>query len=150
MSLHANASVRAGMTGAEVFYLISTSTATPPRAWRAARASRCGLWWRDTRYRTDPLGNGAGAIHPGIGGARPAIDARAGARADEPARDSTGAVRVLVGANMPAVLVEMGSYQCGPGKQLLSTSSIYDREGLVESITRFRDARGAARSSGAR
>ena len=60
--------------------------------------------------------------------------------------------RVLVGANMPAVLVEMGFItNAAQEKQLLSDEfQNLIVQGLVESITRFRDARGAARLSGAR
>ena len=60
--------------------------------------------------------------------------------------------RVLVGANMPAVLVEMGFItNLAQEKQLQADEfQTVVVQGLVESITRFRDARGAARASGAR
>jgi N-acetylmuramoyl-L-alanine amidase len=58
--------------------------------------------------------------------------------------------RVLVGANMPAVLVEMG-FLTNPDQEKQLRSDDFQNtlvQALVESITRFRDARIAARPSG--
>jgi N-acetylmuramoyl-L-alanine amidase len=56
---------------------------------------------------------------------------------------------VLVGANMPAVLVEMGFITNTAQEKQLQTDEFQSRivQALVESITRFRDARSAARTS---
>jgi N-acetylmuramoyl-L-alanine amidase len=60
--------------------------------------------------------------------------------------------RVLVGANMPAVLVEMGFITNAGQERQLQSDEFQNLlvQGLVESITRFRDARSATRPSGAR
>jgi len=60
--------------------------------------------------------------------------------------------RVLVGANMPAVLVEMGFITNAEQEKQLRSDEFQNRvvEGLVESITRFRDARVVARHGEAR
>jgi N-acetylmuramoyl-L-alanine amidase len=57
--------------------------------------------------------------------------------------------RVLVGANMPAVLVEMGFITNAAQEKQLQTDEFQNliAQALFESITRFRDARTAARSS---
>jgi len=55
--------------------------------------------------------------------------------------------RVLVGANMPAVLVEMG-FITNPAQEKQLTSEAFQSsvvQALVDSITRFRDARSAPR-----
>jgi len=55
--------------------------------------------------------------------------------------------RVLVGANMPAVLVEMG-FITNPGQEKQLQSDDFQNlivQGLVESITRFRDTQGGSR-----
>jgi len=60
--------------------------------------------------------------------------------------------RVLVGANMPAVLVEMG-FMTNPGQEKQLQSDDFQNlivQALVESITRFRDTHGAARPAGNR
>jgi N-acetylmuramoyl-L-alanine amidase len=60
--------------------------------------------------------------------------------------------RVLVGANMPAVLVEMGFITNAAQERQLQSDEFQNQvvQALLESITRFRDARSAARTSGAR
>jgi N-acetylmuramoyl-L-alanine amidase len=60
--------------------------------------------------------------------------------------------RVLVGANMPAVLVEMG-FITNPGQEKQLQSDEFQNlivQALVESISRFRDARSAGHQAGAR
>jgi N-acetylmuramoyl-L-alanine amidase len=60
-------------------------------------------------------------------------------------------LRVLVGANMPAVLVEMGFLSNAEQEKQLRSDGFQNNvvQALVESITRFRDARSAARAAGA-
>ena len=54
--------------------------------------------------------------------------------------------RVLVGANMPAVLIEMGFITNPEQEKQLQADEFQNNviQGLVEAITRFRDARAAA------
>jgi N-acetylmuramoyl-L-alanine amidase len=60
--------------------------------------------------------------------------------------------RVLVGANMPAVLVEMGFITNPAQEKQLQSDDFQNQivQALVESITRFRDAHSSARLPGAR
>jgi N-acetylmuramoyl-L-alanine amidase len=60
-------------------------------------------------------------------------------------------LRVLVGANMPAVLVEMGFLSNAEQEKQLRSDGFQNNlvQALVESITRFRDARSAAHAAGA-
>jgi N-acetylmuramoyl-L-alanine amidase len=60
--------------------------------------------------------------------------------------------RVLVGANMPAVLVEMGFITNPAQEKQLQSDEFQNQivQALVESITRFRDAHSTARLPGAR
>src|SRR4029450_11628780 len=60
--------------------------------------------------------------------------------------------RVLVGANMPAVLVEMGFLTNGAQEKQLQSDDFQNLivQALVESITRFRDAHSGAHQAGAR
>jgi N-acetylmuramoyl-L-alanine amidase len=58
--------------------------------------------------------------------------------------------RVLVGANMPAVLIEMG-FITNPDQERLLTSDTFQGslvQALVDSLIRFRDARSTQRTSG--
>jgi N-acetylmuramoyl-L-alanine amidase len=59
--------------------------------------------------------------------------------------------RVLVGANMPAVLVEMGFITNGQQEKQLQSDEFQSLlvQGLVDAVTRVRDARGAAQPGGA-
>ena len=60
--------------------------------------------------------------------------------------------RVLVGANMPAVLVEMG-FITNPGQEKQLQSDEFQNQivqSLVESITRFRDAHSGSHQAGGR
>ncbi len=54
--------------------------------------------------------------------------------------------RVLVGANMPAILVEMGFISNPDQEKQLASDAFQSAfvQGLVESIVRFRDSRGRA------
>ena len=60
--------------------------------------------------------------------------------------------RVLVGANMPAVLVEMG-FITNPAQEKQLQSDDFQNlivQALVESISRFRDAHSGGHAAGAR
>ena len=60
--------------------------------------------------------------------------------------------RVLVGANMPAVLVEMGFITNPAQEKQLQADGFQNQivQALVESIIRFRDTHGGSRASGTR
>ncbi|MBA3296663.1 MAG: N-acetylmuramoyl-L-alanine amidase [Acidobacteria bacterium] len=147
ISLHANASVRASAIGAEVFYLSLDEYGD--EALRAATAPR----------ETLPVFGGGSrdidAVEWQFAQARH-IDASAAlARAVEaslrsrvtmsPRALQQAPFRVLVGANMPAVLVEMGFMtNAAQVKQL--TSERYQNDvvqSLVDAIVTFRDTRGS-------
>ena len=59
--------------------------------------------------------------------------------------------RVLVGANMPAVLIEMG-FITNPEQERLLTSDAFQAslvQAVVDSLIRYRDARATERTTGA-
>ncbi len=154
VSLHANASLRQETTGAEVFYLSLDEYGDA--AERVARGD------------SDPLpvfGGGTRDIELilwEMAQARYIRESAALAQAIEaslrervpmsPRAIQQAPFRVLVGANMPAVLVEMGFITNAAQEKQLQSDQFQNLlvQGLVESITRFRDARSAALASGAR
>ena len=94
ISLHANASVRAGADRRRGL-LPEPGRVRRGGAARRARRKRvaAGVRRRHARHRGHPLGDGAGAAHRAVGGARPGRRGGAArARADEPAGDPAGAV----------------------------------------------------------
>jgi N-acetylmuramoyl-L-alanine amidase len=142
ISIHANAALRPAIRGAEVFYL------------SADHASRDLL----------QQGEGQGAILPTIGGGARAIDLirwdsaqtryleQSGTLANlieqalrarvemSPRAVQQAPFRVLVGANMPAVLVEVGYLTNGEQEQALSSGLYQDRiaQSLFDGIAQFR------------
>jgi N-acetylmuramoyl-L-alanine amidase len=151
ISLHANASLRPGVTGAEVFYLSLGEYGDA--AERAARGD------------SDPIpvfGGGSRDIELipwEMAQARYIRESAALAQGIEtslrarvpmsPRAIQQAPFRVLVGANMPAVLVEMGFITNAAQEKQLQTDEFQNliAQALFESITRFRDARTAARST---
>ncbi len=148
ISLHANASIRPSVSGAEVFYLSLADYGD--QALRAARAGRetlpvysggsrdieVILWEMAQAHHIQQSTAFAGIVEAAL---RERIPMSARALQDAP-------FRVLVGANMPAVLVEMG-FMTNPeqAKQLASdTFQASIVQALVEAIVRFRDARASA------
>jgi len=154
VSLHANASVRSGMTGAEVFYLSLDEYGDAAVRVARGESEPLPVFGGGTRDIELILWEMAQARYIQESAAlAQAIDASLRERVPmSPRAIQQAPFRVLVGANMPAVLVEMGFItNAAQEKQLLSDEfQNLIVQGLVESITRFRDARGAARSSGAR
>ena len=148
ISLHANASVRPAAAGAEVFYLSLEEYGD--EAQRAASAPRAALPvfgggvrdievvpWRMAQVRhIDRSGQLAREIEAALRG-RVTMSPRALMQAP---------LRVLVGANMPAVLVEMG-FMTNPEQEAQLARAEYQNDivqALVEAVIRFRDNRGAA------
>jgi len=146
ISLHANASVRPGVTGAEIFYLslddYGAQTERPGQA-ESERVPVLGGGTRDievirwelaqTRHIQDSS-LFAGLVEASLRERIP-ISARAVQQAP---------LRVLVGANMPAVLVEMGFISNPEQEEQLASEpfQVSIVQALVESIVRFRDGTG--------
>jgi N-acetylmuramoyl-L-alanine amidase len=143
VSLHANASVGRAAAGAEVFYL--SLDGYSPEAQRLAMSEEGGavptmsggdrqieiiLWeMAQMRHIADSAAL-AGLIEQAL---RSRVKMRTQAIQQAP-------FRVLVGANMPAVLVEMG-FISNPAEEKLLTSPRYQQQvvdALVESIAKFR------------
>jgi N-acetylmuramoyl-L-alanine amidase len=148
ISLHANASVRAAVRGAEVFFLSLEDYGD--EAVRAASAPREAL---------PVFGGGARDIEVvpwRMAQARHIERSRTFAQLIETALRSRvplspravvqAPLRVLVGANMPAVLVEMG-FITNPEQEAQLLSDGHQSEivqALAEAVVQFRDGRDAA------
>lgn len=149
ISLHANASVRSATSGAEVFYLSldeygdtaqrvahGDSEALPVFG-GGSRDIELILWeMAQARYIQE-----SAALAQGVEASlreRVPMSARAIQQAP---------FRVLVGANMPAVLVEMGFITNAEQEKRLGSDDFQNMvvQGLVEAVTRFRDSRAASR-----
>ena len=147
ISLHANASVRPVAKGAEVFYLSLQEYGID--AQRAAEAPREAL---------PVFGGGSRDIEVvqwRFAQARHIEQSAAFARLVEAALRGNVAMttralqqapfRVLVGANMPAVLVEMG-FITNPEQEAQLASDAYQNQvaqSIVDAVVQFRDRRGA-------
>ena len=149
ISLHANASVRPATSGAEVFYLSLEDYGD-----RAQRIARSGgeslpvfggaprdievIPWEMAQARY--IGQSAALAS--------AVEQSLRARVPmSPRALQQAPFRVLVGANMPAVLVEM-AFISNPGQEKQLASDRFQREladALVEAIVRFRNERSAPR-----
>jgi N-acetylmuramoyl-L-alanine amidase len=154
VSLHANASMRPGVSGAEVFYLsldeygdaaqrvAKGDSESLPVFGGGNRDIEMILWeMAQARYIQE-----SAALAQGVESAlreHVPMSARAIQRAP---------LRVLVGANMPAVLVEMGFITNAAQEKQLTSDDFQNRvvQALVGAITRFRDAHVPAPVSGAR
>ena len=146
ISLHANASVRASASGAEVFYLSLADYGD--RAQRVAQGESETL---------PVLGGGTRDIEVilwEMAQARHIEDSAVLAQVVEavlrervpmsPRAIQQAPFRVLVGANMPAVLVEM-AFISNPGQEKQLTSEAFQSsiaQALVDGLVRFRDGRG--------
>ena len=148
ISLHANASIRSSVAGAEVFYLSLEEYGD--EAQRAASAPREALPvfgggardievvpWRMAQARyIERSGAFARLVEAALRG-RVAMSPRALMQAP---------LRVLVGANMPAVLVEMG-FMTNPAQEAQLLQDGHQSEivqALVDAVIQFRDSRTAA------
>jgi len=144
VSLHANASTARAAAGAEVFYLGLEEYGG--EAERAARTSGVALpvfgggtrdielipWELAQARYLDRSAALAGLVENELRQRVPM----------SPRARQQGPFRVLVGANMPAVLVEMG-FLTNPDEERALTSEPFQNavvQALVESIIRFRDA----------
>jgi N-acetylmuramoyl-L-alanine amidase len=148
VSLHANASVRPAVAGAEIFYLGVDDYAEA--AGRVALGERASV---------PVFGGGARDIEVipwELAQVRYIEQSTAFAQAVEaslrervpvsPRALQPAPFRVLVGANMPAVLVEMG-FITNPDQERQLASEAFQADivqGLVAAIVRYRDARGSS------
>ena len=151
ISLHANASLRQGVSGAEIFYLsleeygeeaqrvAQTESEAVPVFGGGSRDIDVILWEMAQARYIEQSGALAQIVEAALR-ARVPMSARAIQQAP---------LRVLVGANMPAVLVELG-FITNPEQEKQLKSEAFQTavvQGLVESVVRFRDA-GASRAGG--
>ena len=154
VSLHANASVRPGMTGAEVFYLSLDEYGDAGERVARGESEPLPVFGGGTRDIEVILWDMAQARYIQESAAlAQAVEASLRERVPmSPRAIQQAPFRVLVGANMPAVLVEMGFITNAAQEKQLQSDEFQNLivQGLLESITRFRDARSAARTSGAR
>jgi N-acetylmuramoyl-L-alanine amidase len=149
ISLHANASLRPGVMGAEVFYL--NLEGYGDKAQRAAQGSADALpvvgggsreieitpWELAQARHIDQSGLFAKAIE---GALRERVPMNPRALQQAP-------FRVLVGANMPAVLVELGFLTNAQQEQQLASDEHQNAlvQALVEGIVRYRATSGGTR-----
>ena len=152
VSLHANASMRAATSGAEVFYLSLDEYGDA--AQRVARGENESLpvfgggnrdieliLWEMAQARY--IQESGALAHSVEASLREHVPMSARAVQQAP-------FRVLVGANMPAVLVEMGFITNAAQEKQLTSDEFQNQvvQALVGAISRFRDARAAATPSG--
>jgi N-acetylmuramoyl-L-alanine amidase len=154
ISLHVNASVRQTASGAEVFYLnldeygdaaqrvAHGESESLPVFGGGSRDIELILWeMAQARYIQESAAL-AQAVESSL---RQHVPMSLRAIQQAP-------FRVLVGANMPAVLVEMGFITNAPQEKQLQSEEFQNHlvQGLVEAVSRFRDARGAGPSGAVR
>jgi N-acetylmuramoyl-L-alanine amidase len=152
LSLHANASVRPGATGAEVFYLSLDEYGDQARRVAQSESEALPVFGGGTRDIEVILWEMAQARYIEQSAALAAsVESSLRGRIPMSARAMQQApFRVLVGANMPAVLIEMGFITNPDQEKLLASDSFQNEivQALVDSVIRFRDTRAAARPSG--
>jgi N-acetylmuramoyl-L-alanine amidase len=146
ISLHANASVRPAVSGAEVFYLSLADYGDEAQRLQGD-SERVPVLGGGTRSIEVIRWDMAQARHI-ASSARFAdlVEASLRERVPMSARAIQQApFRVLVGANMPAVLVEMGFISNAEQEKQLTSEAFQSAivQALVESIIRFRDSGGA-------
>ncbi len=154
VSLHANASLRPGMTGAEVFYLSLDEYGDAGERVARGESEPLPVFGGGTRDIEVILWDMAQARYIKESAAlAQAVEASLRERVPmSPRAIQQAPFRVLVGANMPAVLVEMGFITNAGQERQLQSDEFQNLlvQAIVESITRFRDARSALRPSGER
>jgi N-acetylmuramoyl-L-alanine amidase len=143
VSLHANASVRRSAKGAEVFYLNLDRYGDEARRQAALEAQSLPSFGGPAREIEVILWDLAQARFIDQSAALAAtVEGELASRVPMSVRPlQEGPFRVLVGANMPAVLVEMG-YLSNPDQEAQLKSSEFQTSlvsALFESVVRFRD-----------
>ena len=151
ISLHANASVRPSTAGAEVFYLSLEDYGDEAQRVLQEEGAALPVFGGGTRDIEVILWEMAQAryIEQSAALAR-AIEGALRARVPmSPRAIQQAPFRVLVGANMPAVLVEMGFISNADQEKQLASDAFQNTlvQALVESLIAFRDSRPTAGSS---
>ena len=143
VSLHANASVRASATGAEVFYLSLEEYGDQAQRVAKGETEALPVFGGGTRDIEVILWEMAQAryIEASAALAKEVESALRERVPMSPRAIQQAPFRVLVGANMPAVLVEMGFITNADQERLLTSEPFQGLivQSLVESISRFRD-----------
>ena len=149
VSLHANASRRGAVAGAEVFYLSLDGYGEQARRMAQGSADALPVLGGGSREIEITPWELAQARHLDQSAAfARAIEAALRERVPMSARALQQApLRVLVGANMPAVLVELGFLTNAAQEQQLSSDEHQNAlvQALVEGIVRYRASAGATR-----
>ena len=144
ISLHANASMRPGVSGAEVFFLSLTEYGDEALEAARAQSETLPVLGGGNRDIEVVLWEMAQARHIEQSAAfAKAIEASLRERVPMSPRSlQQASFRVLVGANMPAVLVEMG-FLTNPQQEQRLASDDYQNavvQALVDGIVRYRGA----------
>lgn len=149
ISLHANASVRGIASGAEVFYLSLADYGAQAQRVAQGESEALPVFGGGTRDIEVILWEMAQARHIEQSAALAAlVESALRERVPmSPRAIQQAPFRVLVGANMPAVLVEMGFITNPEQEKQLASEAFQSSvvQALVDSITRFRDSRGGPR-----
>jgi len=144
ISIHANASLRPGVSGAQIYYLSADEAGEEARRAAAARQSLPALGggtrdvemilWEVAQVRH--LGDSAVLAGLAEEQMRQAVQLN-------PRPVQQAPFRVLAGANMPAVLVEVGFLTNAAEEERLKSEAHQEAiaRALLEAVTRFRDAR---------
>jgi N-acetylmuramoyl-L-alanine amidase len=152
VSLHANASVRPSAAGAEVFYLSLEEYGDQAQRVAKGETEALPVFGGGTRDIEVILWEMAQARY--IEASAALAQAVEGALRERvpmsPRAIQQAPFRVLVGANMPAVLVEMGFITNAEQERQLKSESFQTSivQALVDSIARFRDRPAPARPAG--
>jgi N-acetylmuramoyl-L-alanine amidase len=154
VSLHANAAPRTATAGAEVFYLSLDEYGDAAERVAHTDSDPLPVFGGGTRdIELIPWDMAQGRYIKDSAALAQTVEASLRQRVPMSARPIQQApFRVLVGANMPAVLVEMG-FVTNPAQEKQLQSDDFQNlivQALVESITRFRDAHAASRQPGTR
>ena len=145
ISLHANASVRPSATGAEVFYLSLDEYGEEAARAAAAPGETLPVFGGGSRDIEVVPWRLAQARHiPNSAAFARRVEASLRGRvAMSPRALQQAPFRVLVGANMPAVLIEMG-FMTNPAQEKQLSSDDYQNalaQSLFDAIVQFRDSR---------
>jgi N-acetylmuramoyl-L-alanine amidase len=153
ISLHANASVRGSAAGAEVFYLSLEEYGDQAQRVAKGETESLPVFGGGTRDIEAILWEMAQARYIEQSAVlAQAVEAALRARVPmSPRAIQQAPFRVLVGANMPAVLVEMGFITNPDQEKQLGTEGFQSSivQALVDSVVHYRDRAAATRASGA-
>ncbi len=153
VSLHANASLRPAASGAQVYFLSLEDYGDAARRAAHPESDALPVFGGGTReIELIPWEMAQARYIQESAALAQAVEASLRERVPVSARPVQQApLRVLVGANMPAIVLEMG-FITNPAQEKQLRSDDFQNgivQALVESITRFRDARAALGPAGA-